>query len=323
MEREKAKKASKKVFGSKPESTERIEEGLINETFEVEVDGEAYVVQFSGDLDDSSSIKNNLKFYELFKKTVPVPEVVTEEVQEVKGHDYTIVEKVPGNTAEKNINPEKTRKAGEKLSIIHNKTSFQNEGWMNLREEDKTPEELLEGLKIVGFDKGSLRRRKLDNMYDKKIPILREHSFGELADRIENFLKQYEELFPEDFTAVPVHMDFSPDNILYRKGEITGVIDFDYMYAGLDVRDLVKSANSFWMHEPGAEWNVREKFYEGYRENRELDDEFRTREAYFRIETLARLVASTIELDEMTEDEIEFYRKELEKELQRSKEIIK
>lgn len=322
MEKDKISKATEKVLGNEPQRIERIEEGLINETLEVELNGEEYIVQFSGEVDDSSSIKNNLNFYELFNDTVPVPEVVTEKVQEVEGHGYTIVEKILGETAEKNINPEKTRKAGETLSMIHSKASFPDEGWIQLGEADKTSENMLECLEIKSFDKESLRRRKLDNMYDEKIPLLRENDFGELADEIENFLRKNEKMFPGDFTAVPVHMDFSPDNILYRNGEITGVIDFDYMYAGLDIRDLVKSANSFWMHDPGADWNVREKFYEGYRENRELEDDFRTREAYFRIETLARLVASTIELDEMTEDEIEFYRKELEKELRRSKEII-
>jgi Ser/Thr protein kinase RdoA (MazF antagonist) len=317
--KEKIRKAVKQSFGEVPEDVEEIEEGLIHETFSFTVDGEEYILQFSGSED--SSLQHNLKCYELFQDTVPVPEAITEEVQEFDESKYVIVEKIEGESAENHINPQKVRKAGKVLAKIHGKTSFEQEGWMDLKVEDKTPGELLEGLEIHDFQKGSLKRRKLDNMYDKKIPILRENSF-KTADEVEKFLKENEDLFPEDFTAVPAHLDFSPDNVIYTGNSVSGVIDFDYMYAGLDVRDLVKSANSFWMHDPDADWNVREKFYEGYREIRNLPEEFETLEAFFRIETLARLIASVIELDEMTEEEKEFYRDELKKELQRNREIL-
>jgi Ser/Thr protein kinase RdoA (MazF antagonist) len=135
-----------------------------------------------------------------------------------------------------------------------------------------------------------------------------------VAEDVEEFLKSNEDIFPENFTATVSHRDFSPDNIIYQGGELNGVIDFDFMIAGLDVRDLVKAANSFWMHDPDS-WNVRDHFYKGYKEERMLPQNFEEYEKFFRIETLARLVASTIELGEMTEDEKEFYKQKLKEEI--------
>ncbi len=322
MNQEKTRKAVRRTVGERPEEVEEIEEGLIHETYSVKVDDRELIVQFSGDEDDSSSLEHNLRCYELFQDTVPVPDPVTEQVEKLDGKKFMIVEKLPGETAESDITREKTTEAGKALAKIHDQASFPHEGWMDLKKEDSTPRELLEGLELHRFEKGSLRRRKLDNMYSKKIPTLRENGFGDAAEEVEKFLKENEGLFPKDFTAVPVHIDFSPDNVLFREEELTGVIDFDYMYAGLDVRDLAKSANSFWMHDPGADWDVREKFYEGYREIRELPEGFEELEAFFRIETLARLVASVIELDEMDEEEMEFYRGELEEELENSRDKL-
>ena len=310
--KEKIRKATRKVLKQEPEKVEEIEEGLMHETYSVRVDGEKYIIQFSGREDDC--LKHNLKCYELFQDTVPVPDTVTKEVQEVNGQNFTTVEKIQGESAEKNVNPERTRNAGKTLAKIHSKTSFPHEGWIELRKEDQTPEELLEGLQLHSFKKNSLKRRKMDNIYDEKISVLKENGF-DVADGVEEFLRTNEGLFPENFTAVPCHLDFSPDNVIYRGEKVSGVIDFDYMYAGLDVRDLVKSANSFWMHDPAADWSVRKEFYRGYQEVRELPENFEELEAFFRIETLARLVASVIDLDEMNEDEKEFYRQELKEEL--------
>lgn len=318
METEKTREAVRRTVGERPEEVEEIDEGLIHETYSVKVDGRELIVQFSGDEEDSSSLEHNIRCYELFQDTVPVPEPLTEQVETLEGKKFIVVENLPGETAESDITPEKTLEAGKALAKIHDKASFPHEGWMDLKQEDSTPEELLEGLELHRFEKGSLRRRKLDNMYSKKIPTLRENGF-EVAEEVEGFLRENESLFPKEFTAVPVHIDFSPDNVLFQEEKLTGVIDFDYMYAGLDVRDLAKSANSFWMHNPDADWNIRQKFYKGYRKIRELPENFEELEAFFRIETLARLIASVIELDEMTEEEIEFYQGELKEELEKSK----
>jgi Ser/Thr protein kinase RdoA (MazF antagonist) len=315
----KTRKVVKETLGETPENVKEVEEGLIHETFTVEVGNEEYIVQFSRRED--GSLKHNVKCYELFQNTVPVPEPVTEEVETLEGEKYAIVEKLEGESAENNVNPQRVRRAGRTLAKIHGKASFPHEGWMELKQEDKKPEELLEGLEIHEFKKKSLKKRKMDNMYDKKIPILEDNSF-EVAEQVKEFLRENEGLFPEKFEAVPAHLDFSPDNVIYSGDQVSGVIDFDYMYAGLDIRDLAKSANSFWMHDPAADWDVRETFYEGYRQERELPEGFEELEAFFRIETLARLIASVIELDEMEEEEKEFYRRALGEELERCRMII-
>ena len=111
---------------------------------------------------------------------------------------------------------------------------------------------------------------------------------------------------PEPVTCV---VDI-PDNTIYLDGEVNGIIDMDYAFSGLDTRNIVKSANSFWMHDPTKDW-PREKFYEGYSEERPLPENFEEIEELFRVETLVQLVASLIDMEVLTEDQVEFYEEKI------------
>lgn len=294
---------------------EKVEEGLKHDTYSFKLPGGEYVIQFSGDsYENHSSLRHCLKSYELFTETVPVPRAVTEEVQETDGREYIIVEKVPGKSGEKDVTPERVRNAARALAKIHGLTSFEHEGWIQFND-GKTPEEILEGLEIFRFRDRTLKRKKLGEM-EEKLETFREEGLEELAEKAEEYIEENGELFPENFTATPVHTDFTPDNIIYQEENVAAVLDFDYLYSGLPVRDLVKSANGFWMHDPGADWNVRKKFYEAYSEVRELPENFGELEAFFRVETLVRLIAGMIELDELDEEETEFYRKEIMNEIE-------
>lgn len=312
---DKVSQAVNQVFGIEHDSVDEIEEGLISETFEVSVKDEDYIVQFS----DKKHLETCLIGYEMFDSIIPVPDIVTENVKELEGENFVIVEKIAGGSAETDINPERVKEAGKALAKIQNLTEFPHEG--NIKADKELDESVSpEDFSVERFEEESLKRRKLDDMYDDKIPILTENGF-EVADNIEEFLKSNESVFPTGFTATISHRDFSPDNIIYQGEEISGIIDFDFMIAGLDVRDLVKAANSFWIHDPDS-WDVRETLYEAYEEERKLPENFEELEAFFRIETMARLIASTIDLGEMTEDEKEFYRERLVEEFENAKEIL-
>lgn len=300
-------KAVEQVFGEKPEKVEEISEGLKHETYTITVSGQEYILQFSGDeYDDHESLKQCLKMYEILSDTVKVPEAVTKEVKEIGGEKYTIVKKIEGESGEKNISPEKTRKAGRELAKIHNYTELDKEGWLEFTDE---------GLEIVKFEEGSLKQHYLAEL-EGKLQILRDEGLEKLAEKVENFIEERKDVWPEEYTPVICHDDFTPDNTIYLDGEVNGIIDMDYAFSGLDARNIVKAANSFWMHDPAKEW-PRQKFYQGYSEERPLPDNFEEMEEFFRIETLVQLVASLIDMDVLTEDQKEFYQDKIEEELEK------
>jgi Ser/Thr protein kinase RdoA (MazF antagonist) len=301
----KTEKAVEKVFGEKPENVEEISEGLKHETYTITVSGKEYILQFSGDeYDDHESLKQCLKMYELLSDTVKVPEAATQEVQDIDGEKYTIVEKIEGESGEKNISPEKTRKAGRELAKIHDFTELEKEGWLEFKDE---------GLEVVEFEEGSLKQHYLTEL-EGKLQILKDEGLEDLAEKVEKFIEERKEVWPEEFTPVICHDDFTPDNTIYLDGEVNGIIDMDYAFSGLDARNIVKASNSFWMHDPAKEW-PREKFYQGYSEERPLPDNFEEMEEFFRIETLIQLVASLIDMEVLTEDQVEFYQEKIEEEM--------
>lgn len=138
----------------------------------------------------------------------------------------------------------------------------------------------------------------------------------ELGESVEKFVEDNTDKLPEQFQPVLTHTDYSPDNVLWKDGEITGVIDWDYARSSYAVRDLVNSANAFWMNDPGADWDIRETFYQGYQEIREPEESFEQEEKFYRVETLASLTAGLLRMDALDQREQEFYREEMMQEIE-------
>jgi len=300
---------TEKHFDEPPASVEKTAEGLMHETYTVNIHETEYIIQFSGDdYENHSALNHCLKMYELLKDSkIPVPRVMTEKVQEIDGREYTIVEKLPGSNMEQNVSREKVRQAGKILAKIHSYQSFEHEGHISFEDSE---------MKVHRFEEGSLKQQKLNEL-DEKLKILRDNDLKDLADKLEEIIQEnIDEAYPKNFQPVLCHDDYSPDNTIWKNGEITGIIDFDFTFSGLPERNLVKSANTFWMHDPGAEWDIRRTFYEAYREEREISDNFEEMEKYFRVETLMWLVAGLIDMGEVNEEQKEFYREKINQTVQ-------
>jgi Ser/Thr protein kinase RdoA (MazF antagonist) len=298
--KDKAEKAVEKETGNKPSTIEKEAEGLKHETYTARVDSKDYIVQFSGDdYENHDSLKHCLKMYELFSDSeVPVPEAVTEGPQELDSQKYIIVEKIPGENMEQSVSQEKVRQAGRLLAKIHNYRSFEHEGHIEFTQN---------GMEVHHFDEGS-QKEKHRAEREEKLEIFRENGLEELADQLEEYLTEnIDKAYTQEFEAVLCHDDYSPDNTIWNQGKITGIIDFDYAYSGIPERNLIKAANTFWMHDPGANWDIRQAFYDAYQEEREVADNFDEIEKYFRVETLSWLVAGLIDMGEVNEEQKEFY----------------
>jgi len=280
-----------------------VEEGLMHETYEVRFEETDYILQLSeADEEQERALEQGLSCYRLLRDTkIPVPSVVTDTVREFDGRRYTIVEKLPGSTGKRDISPERVRNAGRCLAKIHEVRSFETAGWLLFGDQS---------LGIETFREGSLdqwRRRKVQDNAES----LRAGGLETVGREVAQLFSREYLKSRDGFRAVLCHNDYSPDNILFRNGEVTGTIDFDHAYAGNRYRDLVKVANGFWIHDPCADWDVRATFYEGYQDVNELDYHFKENEPYCRVETLVISVGGMLRVDELSDYEKNFYSERL------------
>ncbi|MFB6208686.1 MAG: aminoglycoside phosphotransferase family protein [Candidatus Nanohaloarchaea archaeon] len=287
------------------ESIEEISTGLIHKSFRIDIADSSYIIQLSplGEEEENSDLSHCLNCYRYFQNSdIPVPEVFTEEIKDYGDFSYIIVREIKGESLKNDLSPENVRTAGKYLAKIHNSKSFETSGWIGFENE---------GIKEYGFpDSEDLSERILKKLREKK-EIYRRERMDSVVDAIEKFVEKRGDDLPREFTPVLLHNDYTPDNLLFKNGELTAVLDWDYVYSGHAQRDLVKAANGFWMHDIGANWDIREALYNGYSEVRELDASFEKNESLYRFDTLVRLVAGIIELKGMDEREKELYGEEI------------
>lgn len=297
------RKIANEQIGSLPKSVEKIEDGLKHETYSVETEDDDFIVQFSGIEDEeNSTLGYCLDCYKMLKDSdIPVPKNVTKGPQNIDGREYIVVEKLPGETINQDITPEKVKESGNILAKLHCFKTFQSEGWLNF-----------EGGKPHMFEEGGFKQRILKKN-EESIQKFRDKGEEYLADQLEEYFEQNHDKIPEDFEPVLYHGDYSADNVLWKDGEVTGVIDFDYARASYWLRDLARSAIGFWMEEPNGDWKIRKTFYEGYQEKRQLGENFEQEKEFWEIQTLSNIVSELIEMGELSEEEIEIYRKRIMK----------
>lgn len=67
----------------------------------------------------------------------------------------------------------------------------------------------------------------------------------------------------------PIHVDVKPDNILFKDGEVSGVLDFDNSYIGPYILDLAKSM--VWFGSKNKKFKMPSPIYKGYIKERKLN----------------------------------------------------
>lgn len=297
----------KHEFGEPPASIECIEGGLMHETYEVEIDQQFLILQISNSGEKRrKALESGINFYKLLENSeIPVPKPVNNQVRTFNGQDYTLVEKEHGKTAEDSeLTDFKIHRSGKTLAKIHNYREFEAPGKIHFRDEEPEVAE------------------KTSNQRTEKIredaETLRTTGMSDTANQIEKFAEKHGDKLTEEFDPVLCHDDYSPDNLIFEAGKIQAVLDWDLARSGNPQRDLVKSANSFWMHDPCSQRSIREKFYQGYREIRGTGKQFEQLEPFHRVETLVRLVTSLEELRGLEENEKQVYSDKIQYSVQRA-----
>jgi len=313
------KSIAERELGEQPSSVEEIEEGLKQETYRLEIGDEKYILQLSDKLEEGDNdLERNIKAYQLLEDTeIPVPDLVTKELHRYKDDSqewkYYISECLPGKSLESQMTPELTRESGKILAKLHNFQSYDKAGWL-------LPEE--NGFSVVPFEEGSFKEYVLQN-WRESIETFEDEGWDELTEKSRNFLETYGEQLPEDIEPVFCQDDFSTQNIMVEDGKITGIIDFDMAHAGHNQRDLVKAANGFWMIDPGEDTEIRENLYEGYRQEKELEEDFDQNEPIYRVETLSGLVAGLMRMNHFNDFEKNFYKEHLTRIIEEAEQELK
>lgn len=287
-------------LGAPPSSVETVEEGLLHDTYEVRCGGTPYVLQFAdeGTDDTDDALGRGLGCYRLLADTaVPVPEVVTPRVAHHAGRRYTLVERLPGETATLEVTAERARRAGRCLALLHGAERFDHPGRLRFDDASAT---------VIAFEAGEPARRLREDLA-ASLRTLREEGMDAAATAVERRLDSLVGAVPEAGRAVLCHGDYSPDNLLFADGSLTGVLDFDRAYAGLGARDLAWAATAFWMHDPEADWPVRRTLYDGYRRVASPGGDFAAVEPRLRVATTAEAVAGMAELEGLSAYEREYY----------------
>lgn len=266
------------ALGRPPDAVAAVDEGLDHDTYRVDAGG-AYVLQIAGP-DADAPLERGVACYRLLAETaVPVPRVVAEGV--VDGRPYALVERLPGETPVGGAPDPVVRSAGRTLAWLHGVRAFDTPGPLSVADGEPTSGERSPD----PDDVGALRAAGMDAAAD---------ALAALAPPVDR--PPY----------VLCHGDFSPDNVLARGDEVTGVVDFDYAHAGDAARDLALAATAFWVHDPTADRPVRGTLYDGYRAVRPVDG-FDAREPRLRAATLGAVVAGLERRDELDARERGFY----------------
>lgn len=291
----------------------QVDEGMIKSTYEVRYEALDYILQLSEpDAGRESAMEMGLNCYRVLQGTgIPVPCVVTESVRELDGRKYVLLEKLSGESGKLDISPERAKNAARYLAKIHNVRRFETAGWLQFDDE---------GLSVKEFREGSLSQWRHQQVQDNA-RFLQEGGLEKIGRTVERVIDREKLESLEKSQAVLCHDDYSPDNVLFQNGEVTGIIDFDRAYAGDRHRDVVKAANAFWMHDPSTDWDVRETFYDGYQDGTELGTSFKADEPLTRVETLTVAIGGMLKTGKLSEYETDFYSKRIREAVNRTSHV--
>lgn len=304
--------------------------GLNKITYSVELDsGKELIVSWIDDEEKVEDFKIEADVIELVneKTDIAVPEIITENFSDKELPPYYLMKKIDGYNPDDRFKymPEKVKKnmlkeAGRILGKLHSETNFDSVGNFHYTEQ---------GLKLrekevwsnALFDSMGHHLTGLENTY-----------FEPVIEEAENAFEKYKHLVDEiKFEPVLVHEDFRPGNLIVKNNEIEAVIDWERALVGHNEYDLFKAERDFIDLKFRTE-NIREKYrgylLDGYREVRELEDDWEQRRDFYRfihiIQDL-RVFADNHEewMDdpEETEEVVEHFKQKLQDQIQKLKEV--
>jgi len=93
-----------------------------------------------------------------------------------------------------------------------------------------------------------------------------------LNNYISNEFNRIKENWPKDLPSGIIHADLFPDNVLFEKNNISGVIDFCFSCIDFFSYDLGICINAWCFNEKGFDLSLSENLLKGYQSIRKLED---------------------------------------------------
>jgi aminoglycoside phosphotransferase (APT) family kinase protein len=229
---------------------------------------DAYVIRFDTGFKGVGRFRSEAVAYQrLAGSEVPVPEVIALDGSgRIVPYEYLITNKLPGTPVidcwralSEATRQDIARQAGRYLAVIHGHSfgDFFGKLWGSVTGE--------------GFDGWYAFIEDYGARYTAQAINLRAVT-PETVSRIQAALESHRPLLDRITQSALVHSDYHFENILQQDGVITGVIDFEWAYAG----------------DPSSDFHIQERweemcpgsvtpFLEGYQRERPLDADHNTR----------------------------------------------
>ena len=213
--------------------------GAINKLFKVSTRFGVYTVRVylqkkSTEVNFEVELLNKLSDF-------PVPSPVKVKgnyAHELDGYPVVIYNYIPGNTVTR-PNSRQTQEVGNFLAQLHNLgKQFKYSG---KRE------------KLYNFTKARAR---------KYMDIGRNKKYQNRLQEVYQDVLDYQ--IPDRLPKSVIHVDVKPGNVLFSKGRLSGIIDFDNAYIGPSILDLAKSIVWFASENGKFSTNRAKQIYSGY-----------------------------------------------------------
>ncbi len=231
--------------------------GLRNTNYQVSVDGYKTPFVLRIYADEHESCKKELAVYKLLKDVVPLPKTYyTSTTRDIIDRSFSILGFLEGTTLANMIKSgrqpgaEIALEIGGLLGIIHSHR-FEKTGFLN--ENLEVSEEL--GPIREWMEKYVLQPVSTDKVQRKLPPGL--------TEKLKIFVRKEQAILSDKPPLVLSHGDFKPTNILISRHKITGILDWEFAFAGPYYFDL----GQILRYDEDLPHNFESHLIAGYRQN--------------------------------------------------------
>ena len=277
----------RKAFpGSKIRSFHRSPVAQVNWVYKVQLNDpdRAVIVRVSPEHHPWKTEKEK-KIYKLLSKVdVPVPDFLhVDSSKKIIPHNYQIMECLPGErlrTVIEKFPHEKDKlyfELGKTLGKIHS-VKLDKFGWIHSEQEHMPA-------------KSDSWKEVFMLMCIDELLEISQPKFLELAPYIKDYIDFNQHLLDIDVAPQLLHNDFFIDNILMHnsgnKWEISGIIDFEWAFAGHNEFEIAKVISQMLLDYPSHEYKPEAKgFFRGYRKYSRISRDFEKRRPLYTLHHL-------------------------------------
>ena len=236
------------------QSFEGINEGIQNTNYKIKIDSKDFILTIYeninriDDLDFFLSLMNYLSSKGI-KCPIPIENSKSNYVGEIKSKPAALLTFIDGKST-LNIKKDHTFEVGKVLAEMH----------LNTRD---FPLEKINDLSVDGWEKLLIKNKNKIDKFEKNL-------YKKIEDKIIIIRKKW----PKDLPSGVIHADLFPDNVLFKDGKVSGLIDFYFSCTDYFTYDLCICINA-WCFNYKNEFQIDlfQNLLKGYQSIRKLEEE--------------------------------------------------